>query len=196
MIAALCAGAASLPPDAKKRRISELCLNHTLQDYRNTAPDEEQDIVYKIQDLFNKQMEIILNKVECGSLSKATKQETETRKYIKKLKEENSAWNDEYKKRRQDHKDARTKAKEVQMRNVMIDAARLRSEDSKFIKSLPDFSAVNKRICSYRERHCLGLISLEKSARRIHRILFDADKKLDNVQSAIVPPPFRYHACS
>lgn len=196
MIVALCAGAASLPPDAKKRRISELCLNHTLQDYRNAAPDEEQDTVFKIQDLFSKQMENILSKVEHGALSKATKQETETRKYIKKLKEENTAWSEEYKKRRQSHKDARAKAKEVQMRNVMIEAARLRSEDSKFMKSLPDFSAVNKRICAYRERHCLGLISLEKSARRVHRILYDADKKLDDVQSAIVPPPFRYHACS
>ena len=196
MIVALCAGAASLPPDAKKRRISELCLNHTLQDYRNAAPDEEEDTVFKIQDLFTRQMESILSKVEHGALSKATKQETETRKYIKKLKEENTAWSEEYKKRRQDHKDARAKVKQVQMRNVMIEAARLRSEDSKFMKSLPDFSAVNKRICTYRERHCLGLISFEKSARRVQRILFDADKKLDDVQSAIVPPPFRYHACS
>lgn len=184
---ALSAGASSLPPDAKKRRIGELCLNHTLQDYRNAAPEEEQDMVLKVQDMFIKNMQDILQKAETGGLGVALKQETETSKYIKQLKEETVAWNDEYKKRREDFKVARATAKEVQKKVIQIEIARLRPEEDKYIKSLPDFAAINKRIQVYQKRHCLGLISLEKNARRVHHVLAHVEKSLEQAKDAIHP---------
>lgn len=146
------------------------------------------DIVIKIEGAFIKQTQELLNKIGNSKEGTATKQETETRKYIKKLKEETVAWNDEYKKRRQDYKDARARAKDVQKGNIQIEAARLRPEDSKFLKSLPDFRAMNKRIQTYHNRHCLGLIGLEKNARRVHRTMSIIEEQLNQVHATIAQP--------
>ena len=179
---------ASLPPSEKKQRITEICLNHTLRDLKFNALEKEQDAVAAFSDSLTEKREQILRKVQSsGNDIPTLKKETQTRMDIKQMKEEKSLWNEEFNKRRQAYQEAKNKLKDALKGKTYIEATRLKSEDVKFLKNLPDFVAVNKRIVSYQNRHAIGLLHLEKNALRVRSSLAAIEEKLDDVQRAIVP---------
>lgn len=179
---------ASLPPSEKKRRVAELCLSQTLMDLKFNALENEQDTVAAFSENLREKIAKILSKVQIsGDEVTALKKETQTRTCIKEMKEERMRWNEEFSKRRQAYQEAKNKLKDVMKGKVHIETTRLKSEDLKFLKNLPDFAAVNKRIVSYQNRHCLGIVHLEKNAYRVHRSLSAVDQQLDDVQRTMVP---------
>lgn len=186
--AACAAVDSSLPPSGKKRKITELCLNHTLKEMKFNALEKEQDAVAAYSERLRDNIEDILNKVLVSTGDKAhQKFEKRTRSATKQLKNEKLLWNEEYKKRREAYLDAKSKLKDVLKGRVQIETGRLKSEDVKFLKSLPDFAAVNKKIVSYQTRHYIGLVHLEKNSQQLHRSLSTVERQLDEVQSMIVP---------
>lgn len=189
MIAACAAVDPSLPPIEKMCKITELCLNQTLKEIKHNALETEQDAVAVFSERLQNMMEEILHKVKVSAGDKipAHKQDTQTRTAIKQMKEERSLWNEEFKKRREAYLEARSKLKDVLKGKVRIETTRLKSEDVKFLKDLPDFTAINERIVSYQNRHYIGMVQLEKQSQRIYRSLAKVERKLDEVQDAIVP---------
>ena len=160
-----CSVIASLPPSEKKQRITEICLNQTLRDLKFNALEKEQDAVAAFSDSLTEKREQILRKVQSsGNDIPTLKKETQTRMDIKQMKEEKSLWNEEFNKRRQAYQEAKNKLKDALKGKTYIEATRLKSEDVKFLKNLPDFVAVNKRIVSDQNRRAIGLLHLEKNA--------------------------------
>lgn len=179
----------SLPPADIKCKITELCLNQTLLEMKLNALEKEQDAVAAFSESLRNKVEEILHKVQSltGDELPAHKQETQTRTAIKKMKEEKVLWNEEFKKRREAYLEARNKLKDVMKGKLHIETARLKSEDVKFLKSLPDFTAINNKIVSYQNRHYIGLVHLENNSQRIHRSLAMLGRQLDEVQHVIIP---------
>ncbi|KAI9563654.1 hypothetical protein GHT06_011118 [Daphnia sinensis] len=179
----------SLPPADKKRKITELCLNQTLMEMKLNALEKEQDAVAAFSESLRNKMEEILHQVQssAGDEQPAHKQETQTRTAIKKMKEEKVLWNEEFKNRREAYLEARNKLKDVLKGKLYIETARLKSEDVKFLNSLPDFAAVNKKIVSYQTRHYIGLVHLELNSQRVHHSLAVLGRQLDEVQHVIIP---------
>ncbi|EFX71120.1 hypothetical protein DAPPUDRAFT_112111 [Daphnia pulex] len=185
--AACAAVDSSLPPSGKKHKITELCLNHTLMEMKFNALEKEQDAVAAYSERLRDNIEDILNKVLISTGEAHQKFETQTRTAIKQMKNEKLLWNEEYKKRREAYLDAKSKLKDALKGKVQIETGRLKSEDVKFLKSLPDFAAVNKKIVSYQTRHYIGLVHLEKNSQQLHRSLSTVEHQLDEVQRMIVP---------
>ncbi len=177
----------SLPPSEKKHRITELCLNQTLTEMKFNALEKEQDSVAAFSESLRDKMEEILQKIQSSAADEAHKQETQTRAAIKQMKEEKLLWNEEFKKRREAYLDAKSKLKDILKGKVQIETGRLKSEDAKFLKSLPDFAAVNKKIVSYKNRHYIGLVHLEKNSQQLHWSLSAVERQLNEVQRVIVP---------
>lgn len=151
------------------------------------ALEKEQDVVEAFSESLRDKMEEILKNVQSSAGDEAHKQETQTRAAIKEMKEEKLLWNEEFKKRREAYLDAKSKLKDVLKGKVQIETGHLKSEDAKFLKSLPDFVAVNKKIVSYRNRHYIGLLHLEKNSQQLHRSLSAVERQLDEVNRVIVP---------
>lgn len=173
-----------MPPSEKIKRIVELCINHSLLSLRNTEEDNinfiefEQAITKKTGDILNKLV---------ASGDTAKKQETETRKQINKFKEERTLWNEEFTTRRQAYTEARAKLKDITKGKVTIDKAPLKPEDIQFLKSLPNLEEVNKRITQYQNRHQIGMIELERSAKTVLNSLTMAERKICKAKKVMVP---------
>lgn len=134
-------------------------------------------------------MQNILLKVGNSSDGVGTKKrESKSSKHITQIKEERSLWNEEFHQRRQNYLDARNKLKDVTKRKIQIEATRLKAEDMKFLKGLPDFAAINEKIVSYKNRHAIGIIHLEKNTRRVYRSLAVVEQQLDEAKNIIAPP--------
>jgi hypothetical protein len=150
------------------------------------ALENEHDAVAAFSESLRDKMEEVLSKVQSPD-DEALKKKTQTRIAIKQMKEKKLLWNEEFKKRREAYLDAKSKLKDVLKGTVQIEAGRLKSEDAKFLKSLPDFAAVNKKIVSYQIRHYIGVVHLEKNSQQLYRSLSAVGRQLDEVQRVIVP---------
>lgn len=171
------------------RKITELCLNQALVELKFKALENEQDAVFAFTEEFRGKIDDLLKKVEnCGVQAIAQKQETPTTVHIKQMKEERSLWNEDYSRRRQAYQEAKNKLKDVMKGKAHVEAAKLKPEDVKFLNSLPDFAAMGERLTTYQNRHCIGVIHLEKEARRVYRSLDSIERQLERVQRVIAPP--------
>lgn len=178
-----------MPPKEKKRHITQLCLNQTILDLKNASEDDYDNIVAFEESLKSK-MESILSKVEQSTNENLQKTETQIGKNIRRINEEKQQWNEEYKKRHQVQRDARKRFKEVNKGEIKVQKGKLKTEDINFLKNLPDLTAVNRRLAAFQIRNCIGLIHLEKNARRVQYDLSQMHERVDKLTKAITPSSF------
>lgn len=178
----------SLEPAEKKRRVAEISLNQTLMDLKISALDEENEASLAFSEKLRAKIDDILTQITSGASIASKKQETKTITHITLIKAEKAKWNEEFSNRRKSYQEAKSRLKDVLKGKVCIEAHRLKSEDLKFLKGLPDFSGINKKIVTYQNRHCIGLIHLEKNSNRVNRSLAEVERRLNDVQRVLAPP--------
>lgn len=158
-------------------------------DLKFRALDNENDAVTAFSNNLRSKMEDILSKISHGVGTPSQKQETKSVAHISLIEKEKTLWNEEFSNRRKRYQDARQRLKDVLKGQRQIETQqRLNSEDQKFLKGLPDFSSINKKIAVYQNRHCLGLIHLEKVSQRVYRSLEKYECQLNDVQTMLAPP--------
>ena len=186
---AACSAVSSLPPEEKKRRITELCVNQTLADFKNSAEVEDYDLVFLFEEGLRSRLENVLKKIETSEADTVQREETQTRKYINQIKEEGEGWKAEFKKRRDCFNETRQKYKITVKSQPQIgedQRSKLRSEDLKFIQDLPDFQKWNDKSNNLFNRHSIGLIHLEKCCLQVQHALLN-EQELDKAQNRIAP---------
>lgn len=181
------AAAALLPPQEKKRRVTQLCLNQTIIDLKNNASEEEYENIVAFEESLKEEIESILSKVQQSANQNLQKSETQIGKHIKRLTEEKQQWNEEYKKRRQVQMDMKLKFRNVAKGEITIQQSKLKKEDVSFLESLPDLTAVNKRLAALQTQNCLVLNDLEKNARRVQNNLSTMHAQANKLTKAITP---------
>ena len=178
-----------MPPEEKKRRITELCVNQTLADFKNSAEVEDYDLVFLFEEGLRSRLENVLKKIETSEADTVQREETQTRKYINQIKEEGEGWKAEFKKRRDCFNETRQKYKITVKSQPQIgedQRSKLRSEDLKFIQDLPDFQKWNDKSNNLFNRHSIGLIHLEKCCLQVQHALLN-EQELDKAQNRIAP---------
>ena len=186
---AACSSVSSLPPEEKKRRITELCINQTLSDFKNSAEVHDYDLAFLFEEGLRSRLENVLKKIETSEADTVHREETQTRKYINQIKEEGEAWKAEFKKRRDSFNETRQKYKLAVKSQPQIGEdqfSKLTSKDLKFLQDLPDFQKWNEKSSNLVNRHSICLIQLEKCSLQVQHALHN-EQELDKAHDRIAP---------
>ena len=121
--------------------------------------------------------------------------DTELRRKINCISEEDGLWKAEFDRRRESYLDASKRYKDAKQGKLVVNndqRSKLKPKDVSFLANLPDFQELNKQIPIYRNSFRLSMIHLEKVSNQLRRVVSN-EKPLDILFDKLCSPIFNWN---